>query len=225
MVSKFISSTQIFAHRGAWKPSLVAGNSEEALFGAISSGLSLETDIRDQDGKIVVTHDPERFDGSRLGLDTLLQELELSTDKASMIALNVKSDGLTPILENLLSRKVDLRERLYFFDMSTPETLRYSKASLPFAVRVSEYEPISNLTAVTWPTPPRAIWVDGFDGDWFLDDGGGFLLRFAEQQIVTVVSPELHGRDPERFVAWFSENARENRNLTVCTDLPERFLS
>jgi len=225
MVSHRISSTQVFAHRGAWKTDGVDGNSEMALFGAINRGLSLETDIRDQGGKIVVTHDPEPFDDMRLGLDRLLQELELSTHKASMIALNIKSDGLTPILEKLLSEADILRDRVYFFDMSIPETLRYSKASLPFAVRVSEYEPISNLPAVTWPTPPRAIWVDGFDGDWFLDDGGESLLRLAEQQIVTVVSPELHGRDPERFVAWFSENAGENRNLTVCTDLPERFLT
>ncbi len=220
-----ISTRQVFAHRGVWSHSGPKGNWPEALFEAINQGLSLETDIRDHGGRLVIGHDPMPLEETPMELQMLLEHLKASLFSDCMIALNIKSDGLATLLNELLAGEDELKERLYFFDMSIPETLRYSKLNLPFALRLSEYESLDSLTTSPWPTAPKAVWVDSFHRDWFLEDGGQKILRLADQRLVTIVSPELHGRDAERFVDWFIENAAENKNLTVCTDLPERFLS
>jgi len=224
-VSNKISKNQVFAHRGLWKERGPAGNSQDAIVSAIHNGFSLETDIRDNGGQIVVSHDPMPIDSTFLTLDLLLDELRASENGEQMIALNVKADGLLMIAGEGLDKVHDLKKRLYFFDMSIPETLRYSKASLPFALRASEYEPISEIEGAAWPSSPSAVWVDGFHSDWFLENDGASILRLSEKLLVTIVSPELHGRDSARFESWFSTNAAENKNLSVCTDLPERFLS
>lgn len=224
-MNRLISKSQVFAHRGVWTVNGPESNSHEALMSALQNGLSLETDIRDSSGQIVVSHDPAQSEMTTLKLDCLLDDLQASHDRDQMIALNVKADGLVMIAGEILSRVHDLKNRLYFFDMSVPETLRYSKASLPFAIRASEYEPISNLEGADWPSKPRAVWVDGFHSDWFLANGGASLLSLADKFLVTIVSPELHGRESARFEAWFLKHAAENSNLSVCTDFPERFLT
>jgi len=224
-VTERISARQVLAHRGVWSHSGSKGNSPEALFEAINQGLSLETDIRDHGGRLVISHDPMPLEETPLELQIVLGHLRASMFSDCVIALNIKSDGLATLLNEVLAGEDELRERVYFFDMSIPETLRYSKLNLPFALRLSEYESLDSLTTSPWPTAPKAVWVDGFHRDWFLEDGGQKILRLADKHLVTIVSPELHGRDAERFVDWFIENAAENKNLTVCTDLPERFLS
>jgi hypothetical protein len=225
VVSNKIAKNQVFAHRGLWKKSGTQGNSQDAIVSALRDGFSLETDVRDSNRRIVVSHDPAQHESTFLTLDFLLDELEASESGEHMIALNVKADGLVIIAGEVLEKITALKERLYFFDMSIPETLRFSRASLPFALRASEYEPISDIEGAVWPSIPTAVWVDGFHGDWFLENDGDSILRLAENQLVTIVSPELHGRDSARFEAWFLAHAVGNENLSVCTDFPERFLS
>ncbi len=225
MVNQGIFPRQVFAHRGAWNPSGPQGNSTEALFSALNGGFSLETDIRDHGGNVVISHDPLSFKETPISLGILLAHLKGCRHQDSMIALNIKSDGLSNLLAKLLENEDSLKERVYFFDMSIPESIRYSNLNLPFALRLSEYEPLNALSSKAWPTSPRAIWIDGFHHDWFLQDGGKAILELANQHIVTIVSPELHGRNSEKFVDWFLENGAGNENLTVCTDLPERFLA
>lgn len=224
-MSSNISKNQVFAHRGLWRVRGPESNSQEAIMSAIQNGFSLETDIRDSNGHIVVSHDPAQSGSTFLNLDGLLDELQASDDVEQMIALNVKADGLLMIAGEVFDKVHNLKKRLYFFDMSIPETLSYSRASLPFAIRASEYEPISDIEDAVWPARPSAAWIDGFHGDWFLENGGASILRLAENLLVTIVSPELHGRDSDRFETWFLRHAPENKNLSVCTDFPERFLS
>ena len=145
MVSIEISKNQVFAHRGLWKETGLEGNSREAIFNSVCNGFSLETDIRDSNRKIVVSHDPADSTSKFLTLDALLAELQASGNSKQMVALNVKADGLALLEGGVLDKVRDLRNQLYFFDMSIPETLRYSRDSLPFAVRASEYESITEI--------------------------------------------------------------------------------
>jgi hypothetical protein len=224
MVSIEISKHQLFAHRGLWKETGLEANSREAIVKSVRNGFSLETDIRDSDRKIVVSHDPTYCTSTLLTLDILLDELQASGNSQQMMALNVKADGLSLIEGKVLDRVKDLQNQLYFFDMSIPETMRYSRASMPFAIRASEYESITDIGHTVWPSKPSAVWVDGFHDDWFLEHNGTSILRLADIFLLTIVSPELHGRDSARFEAWFKKYAPENKNLSVCTDYPERFL-
>lgn len=224
MVSREISKNQVFAHRGLWKETGLEANSREAIVNAIRNSFSLETDIRDSDRRIVVSHEPAHSTSTFLTLDFLLDELQARGNSQQMMALNVKADVLTLIEGEVLDKVKDLQNQLYFFDMSIPETLRYSRASMPFAIRASEYESITDIGDTVWPSKPSAVWVDGFHDDWFLENSAASILKLADNFLLTIVSPELHGRDSTRFEAWFKKYAPENKNLSVCTDYPERFL-
>lgn len=220
-----IHPKQIFAHRGAWDLSHYPGNSNEALLRAVSEGFALETDIRDSGGAVVISHDPPSRESRQTNLLDFLQVASGPSSHATPMALNVKSDGLSPLLQGVNDLSSHLPKSSYFFDMSIPETLRFSLANLPFAVRVSEYEPAVASESIVWPSEPAATWVDGFHRDWFLERHGSWLLRESEKRLVTIVSPELHGRDPSAVLDWFLEHAGTNPNLTICTDVPWEYLN
>ena len=90
----------ILAHRGAWH-SPEEKNSLHALNAALNRGWGIETDIRDYKGELVIAHDPA--DEGCIKLETVLSlysELEVKT----LLALNVKADGLYLMLENVLKK-------------------------------------------------------------------------------------------------------------------------
>ena len=134
-------------------------------------------------------------------------------DSLGLLALNIKADGLIPLLGPLL----DLlpRERLFFFDMTTPQLISYARASLPVAVRVSEFEPVDHSVFAKLDVPVR-VWLDAFDSDWWLGDPEVEALCRTGQ--VAIVSPEIHGRDPEAVWAWFGEQVTAGCDLYLCTD-------
>ena len=61
---------QILAHRGRWR-SPSEKNSEGAFRAALSAGYGIETDIRDFDGRLVISHDPARADAMDLDLSLI----------------------------------------------------------------------------------------------------------------------------------------------------------
>lgn len=197
--------TRIFAHRGLWGEGL-APNSSDSIRAALRLGFSVETDLRDFGGRVVVSHDPVQRGEQPIDLGALR---ELKSRNGAIFALNIKSDGLVPLMG-----KREPRE--FFFDMSTPEVLKYSKADLPLALRISDLEEQSQPSGVQgeW------LWIDSFQGDWFLQSS--FSPR--EQVGAVLVSPELHGRDPSAAWDWLARLWSEIPNLCVCTDLPKEFL-
>ena len=197
---------RIFAHRGLWGEG-VEGNSNEALLGALDRGFSVETDIRDHLGRIVVSHDPIPKGHDPMTLDALLSH---QTSSSGYLALNVKSDGLIGIQGRIT-------ERAFFFDMSSPETLRYAKAGLEIALRLSDLEPNLAPMGVThsW------LWIDAFVHDWYTDIK---LSDYQNLKGVILVSPELHGRGHEAVWDFASENWEKIQNLCICTDYPTEFL-
>jgi hypothetical protein len=82
---------KILCHRGYWKePS--EKNSDTALRRGFSLGLGTETDIRDLNGELVISHDP-----AKPGVLTFADLLSMTPPNA-LLALNVKSDGLPSLL-------------------------------------------------------------------------------------------------------------------------------
>lgn len=202
---------KILAHRGYWL-SPEEKNSRKALVRAFEYGLGIETDIRDLDGVLVVSHDMPRKHTS-LTLAQLLDDYTVANCD-SMLALNIKSDGLAKSLQQLLEK---YNVRHYFcFDMSVPDSMNYFRSGMPAAARISEYEPEGYLS-----NKASFLWIDGFNEEQVnlvhLQD---WLSR---GKIVCLVSPELHGREKSslwELLKQMPEKIIGHPNLMLCTDTP-----
>lgn len=192
---------KILCHRGLWLDK-VEQNSAQALALSINHGFGVETDIRDLNGRIVISHDPPCGEG-QLRLDDILSDFQST---GLVLALNVKADGLSPRMASIEAlNNVDW----FAFDMSGPETLRFSSAGLPFFTRHSDIEnPILYAQA-------QGVWLDSFGGEWYSESTVISHLQAGKR--VCIVSPELHGRDPSLVWSWAKNMPDE---VMVCTDLP-----
>jgi len=200
---------RILAHRGQWKGEFglqdLEPNSLKALLRAAENGFGIETDLRDHCGEIVISHDPVKDFALNFG-----EFAEM--DVQGLVALNVKSDGLVPLL---IPSPASISFEYFFFDMSFPESRRYSENQLPFASRMSEVENFIHDRS-------QYIWLDSFEGDWFMTKDS-LALRDLERKVV-VVSPELHNRPFLQAWKWVANAMSTNTNLFICTDFPEQFL-
>ena len=196
------------AHRGLW--TLPAErNSLAAICNAFAHGWGVETDVRDIDGELVVSHDPP-------SQGTLRFEAVVDAYREhgcpGALAINVKADGLADMLADAL-RDVD-PTRWFAFDMSVPDMRHYAQAGLPFFTRHSNLEPIPAL-------------YEQADGVWLDDFNGGFIThgRIAEHldagKRVAVISPELHGRDRDAtWQQWSAWPLWSSPDVFLCTDHP-----
>lgn len=202
------------AHRGDWVRESLVPNSQEALLAALDAGFSIETDLRDHNKTVVVSHDPVA-DDSELTLQKFLSLISRATlSREIVFALNIKSDGLSSIMTDELRVLQDIPH--FFFDMSTPELIKYAKAGLSVGLRRSEFESLAPQLSIC--SEPSAVWVDGFDSDWWKTSE---LLRLgSRERVVVLVSPELHGRDPAQVWKTFADEFHNNPNLYICTDYP-----
>jgi len=80
----------IISHRGYWLDE-TEKNSLAAFNRSFSLGFGTETDVRDWDGKLVISHDPANSES--LSLEQLLK-LYLQYPSKPTLALNIKADGL-----------------------------------------------------------------------------------------------------------------------------------
>lgn len=166
----------------------------------------METDVRDCDGVLVISHDPPTKD-KVIGLDDLFSYYAKS-EFSPCLALNIKSDGL----QNQLLKKVQEYgvENYFVFDMSVPDTLGYIKMGMPIAARISEYEQDDKLLEMA-----EFVWLDAFGSEWYSIGLINSLL--ARGKKVAIVSPELHRRSHSQF--WSSlRPLAGNENLYLCTD-------
>ncbi|MEN8721594.1 MAG: hypothetical protein ABF335_01770 [Alphaproteobacteria bacterium] len=206
-----ISKTHILAHRGSWQ-SIEDKNSWAALCRAMSHGYGLETDVRDLDGKLVISHDPPEIAENTLYLEALL-DFYKSNECRGWLAINIKADGLSaPVANALASRNID---RYFVFDMSVPDSLAYIKNDMRAYVRLSEYEGESILQSMA-----SGVWVDNFSGDFDQIGAANRLLQSNKQ--VAIVSPELHGRSHLSLWKKIRKNLPASENLMLCTDFPDQ---
>ncbi|HDQ4235033.1 TPA: hypothetical protein P8677_004922 [Klebsiella pneumoniae] len=200
----------ILAHRGLWR-SPEEKNTREALNRAFRSGFGVETDVRDLNGELVISHDMPG-DGA-LPLETVLDDYRLA-NQPGWLALNLKADGLAAPLKKLLKRYGV--ERYFCFDMSVPDTLACLREGLVSAARISEYEPEGLLCTLA-----AAVWVDGFPPRQ--PDTGQLQRWLMLGKTVCLVSPELHGCAAADFMAalrLLPASIRKHPHLMVCTDHP-----
>ena len=204
-------SSNILAHRGVWSERDHA-NGYAALKKAIELGFGIETDVRDLNGRLVVSHDPPRSE-HHLAFEDVLAMLQNSTAQPR-VALNIKSDGLQRWVKELLAVRFLNPTNFFVFDMSVPDTLGYLREGVPFYCRVSECEP-----EPMFMNDSVGVWVDNFSGEFDQVEISKSLLDGGKR--VAFVSPELHGRTHEDV--WLSMRGKELHKypaFELCTDFP-----
>ncbi|MCW0346759.1 hypothetical protein [Pantoea ananatis] len=203
----------IISHRGYWKE-ISEKNQTQAFARSFRLGFGTETDIRDYNGTLVISHDiPDR---NAIKFEEFLDIFNSEKVPGVLpLALNIKSDGLQKKIKELLNLKNI--EDYFVFDMSIPDTINYRQEKINYFVRYSEFESLNDLYFNA-----NGVWLDGFEKDLadeslikkFLDDG----------KTVCLVSSELHKRSHKNL--WLSlknydMSVFESNNLILCTDLPE----
>lgn len=215
------------AHRGLWVDA-AQRNSRDALCGAFARGYGVETDVRDLNGQLVISHDMATEPA--LSLSTMLADYD-AAGRPGSLALNIKADGLVNALLAELDQFANMRRSAFVFDMSVPDSLHYlGQDDLRVFTRHSEYEPLPPFEARA-----QGVWMDCFVNPWVNPDD--IIGRLRRGQQVAIVSPELHRRTVHPI---FWELLRDaiaeaqlppalvNSNLMLCTDFPleaEEFFS
>ena len=204
---------KVIAHRGFWK------NPEEqntlgAFYAAIKKGFGIETDVRDYNGKLVISHDvPNENKQILLFRDFITKISKIRQINEVTLAINIKSCGLGKLLNQELSN-LECLKNVFVFDMSVPDMVIYLRKNFPWKVygRLSEYE--SNLTLLK---EVDGLWLDQFEKNWVNDSKLRELFKFNKE--LCIVSPELHGRP--HATAWREYLPHSKNNLAICTDLVE----
>lgn len=181
---------------------------------AWQSGFGLETDVRDCNGKLVISHDMPGEDA--LSVEAFLQAY-VERGGNTCLGLNIKADGLASPLKSLLEQYGI--SNYFVFDMSVPDTLHYVRQDMTVFTRRSEYEPVSVLEA-----DAQGIWWDSFTG---ADDVSMASMALEAGKRAALVSPELHGRPyKDVWKTWFEDISVRRPQATdfmVCTDFPDEF--
>lgn len=201
----------ILAHRGLWK-SPEEKNKMLSLERAFKSGFGIETDLRDYAGNLVISHD--LADGGSCYAEELFAAYR-DYGENSILALNVKADGIQGLLKPLLE-KYDIK-RYFLFDMSIPELVVNARESLLFYTRHSDIE-----NECVMYEQAKGVWLDSFyDKYWLTRD---IIERhLMNNKAICIVSPELHGYSYEFAWKMLKENGyHKNRLISLCTDMPNK---
>jgi glycerophosphoryl diester phosphodiesterase len=200
---------KILSHRGYWR-SLEEKNTVVAFKRSFRLGFGTETDLRDDRGRVVISHDPPG--GHELELSDFLT-IQQRHGSTLPVALNIKADGLQGLLSEVLAGFSALQ---YFcFDMSVPDALHYAKHGLRFFTRQSEIEHEPMLYA-----DAAGVWMDCFFEDWIHEEH--VLQHLNRGKQVCLVSPDLHKRTHLDF--WYrvaNWSCLDSEDLLICTDHPE----
>jgi hypothetical protein len=200
---------QYIAHRGFWQQ-IIKKNSIEAFHAALNNGYGIETDIRDYNSELVISHD---IPTNNAMLFTDFLTLHKKIDCAAYLALNIKADGLRTKLQTALT---DYDIKNYFvFDMSIPETYLYAKDGISFFSRLSEFE-----KTPCFYEKSQGIWLDCFTKIWYKPE---LIAQYlSEGKKVCIVSPELHKRPYHDFWQVLKSSVDcSNASIMLCTDCPQ----
>lgn len=199
---------QIIAHRGFWlDPS--EKNTSIAFARALENGFGIETDFRDLNGELVVSHDLPGDDAIPI---REFIKIYTAACKDALMALNIKADGLQVLVRKMVE---DAGMQNYFaFDMSVPDMRGYFYEGIPTFTRLSEYE-----QSASFLDKSAGVWLDSFDGEWYELPVINDLLEKNKQ--IAIVSPELHGRGHRELWDFIKENhLYKSALISLCTDFP-----
>jgi len=200
----------ILSHRGYWLGA-AEKNTLQAFNRSFSLGFGAETDIRDFNGQLVISHDPANPES--LTLEEFLK-LYLQYPTQPILALNIKADGLQDSLQTQL--KLFRVENYFVFDMAVPDSLLYLKLGMNTYTRQSEYELVP-----AYYEKAHGIWLDEFDGHWLTNEV--IEQHLSNGKAACIVSPELHKRPYEKEWQHYRDLEKKigKDSLMLCTDLPE----
>jgi glycerophosphoryl diester phosphodiesterase len=195
---------QILSHRGFWIDPKEK-NTDIAFRRSFELGFGTETDVRDLDGELVISHDPAKHPAM-----SFEKFLDIYGECNLPLALNIKADGLANRVNSAMgSRNLG---NWFVFDMSIPDTRHQFSAGNPVFMRSSEFE-----TNIPWFDKASGIWLDAFEGEWYLD--GELQTILSSGKTVCVVSSELHGRSHASLWHKLADLTHFD-NLMLCTDFP-----
>jgi hypothetical protein len=203
---------KIVAHRGYWLQDQEK-NTLAAFERALEGGFGIETDLRDAQRGVVISHDMPG--GGEMSLDDFLA-LCARYPEGRPLALNIKADGLhTPVAAALAAHRMTDAGAAFVFDMAVPDALGYLQRSLPAYTRSSEYE-----TAPSFIDAAAGVWLDAFHGEWY--DAADIAAWLDRGKAVCVVSPELHRRPHlELWQRLRDAGLHRQAALSLCTDFPQ----
>lgn len=197
---------EVISHRGFWKTP-EEKNKEVAFRRSMEEGFGMETDLRDRNGLICMSHDMPS--GNEMDFASFCA---LPGMNAVTLALNIKSDGLAEAVRTT-AQEYELKD-WFLFDMSIPDMILHTRAGNPVFTRVSDVE-----TTPCMLEQSVGIWLDAFFSDWYSEKDITRYLVAGKR--VCVVSPELHKRQPD--AVWERlYHLRNEENLIICTDLPDK---
>lgn len=201
---------RILCHRGYWKEDKEK-NTLNAIGKAFESGRGIESDIRDLDGKLVISHNPADKDSAMA--EEVFRLMQKYRDKYCF-AINIKADGLKEmLLRQFQTYQID---NYFTFDMSVPQMIEYREAGIRYFTRQSEYEkePVLYEDAA-------GVWVDAFlDDSWITEEL--LLGHQRNKKSVCIVSPDLHQRPCEAFWNRLSKYKVNWDEVLLCTDYPDK---
>jgi len=170
----------------------------------------VEVDIRSDNGKLVIHHDPFAAGDN---FEEWIKHYQHGT-----LILNVKEEGLEARLIDLM--KQHGIDDYFFLDQSFPFLIKWSKlGERHCAVRVSEFESVQ--TALTLAGKIDWVWVDCFT-KFPLSGEDAQRLQNAGFKLC-LVSPELQGRPAETAIPELAKLLAE-RQITadaICTKQPK----
>jgi hypothetical protein len=201
---------EIISHRGYWKDA-AEKNGMAAFIRSFSLGFGTETDLRDYDGVLVISHDIAIKESIRAGS---FFETYKKHNQQSTLALNIKANGLQSQLKTLLKQHKIIN--YFVFDMSVPDTLNYINQGISFYSRQSEYEP-----QPAFYSECKGIWLDAFNSIWY--DNNLILDHIRNNKLVAIVSPELHKRaHTPLWQQLKTGKLHQQKGIILCTDHPEQ---
>ena len=168
----------------------------------------IEFDVRDSDGKIIVTHDP-------FTTGQLLEDFLTHCVPSKFYIVNIKSEGIEyRILELLKEKSI---ENFFFLDCSIPMMVKLGKQyTNKLAVRFSEYESIETVKKmahfVKW------VWIDTFTKIPITQEQEKELHELGLK--LCFVSPELQ-QQPNKVNEYIQELEEKQIKLdAVCCKTP-----
>lgn len=200
----------ILAHRGYWK-TVSEKNSKVSIKRAFDSGYGIESDIRDFNKNIVISHDPA--DSNSINADEIFNYLSNFKDNLCF-AINIKSDG---IADNILKLLAKYNIKNYFcFDMSIPQMIYYCEQGLNVFCRQSEYE----KEPLILYDRSKGVWIDAFENDTWINEEL-ILNHIKNGKKICIVSPELHSLPHLNFWKRLKSFNINYSEVMLCTDLPK----
>ena len=166
----------------------------------------IELDLRYNEKDIILHHDPF-VDGEKF--EDFLKEFNLG-----FMILNIKSEGIEEEVLRLVKKyKVP---NYFFLDTSIPFMIKYiSKGWNKFAVRYSEYEPLS--LALQFKHKVEWVWVDCFN---YLPIDNQSYIELKKYFKICLVSPELQGHEL-KMIEKFKKQLNGFEIDAVCTKRPD----